>query len=56
MMPTARSVLPFGSCLTALALVLTFSRAAHVDECVTDTDCGHGERHGRRSERWHGKQ
>ena len=42
MMPTARSVLPFGSCLTALALVLTFSRAAHADECVTDTDCGHG--------------
>jgi MYXO-CTERM domain-containing protein len=42
MMPSARSLAPLGSGLTALALVLAFARVAHADECVVDTDCGHG--------------
>jgi MYXO-CTERM domain-containing protein len=42
MMPSARSVAPLGSGLTALALVLTFARVAQADECATDADCGHG--------------
>jgi len=42
MTPTVRSALSFGSSLTALALVLTVSRAAHADECTVDGDCGPG--------------
>jgi hypothetical protein len=42
MMPSARSLAPLGSGLTALALVLTFARVASADECAADSDCGHG--------------
>jgi len=36
-----RSTFPLGSALASL-VVLTFTHSAHADECMTDTDCGHG--------------